>query len=741
MSFPSMSVVELQSEQVKQRATTQVEAVAGNPNSGKSTLINGIAGSRLQVGNWPGVTVEKKEAYLKLSDHSIRLVDLPGTYSLMAYTEEEMVARDFLLHENPQVIINVIDTTNLERNLYLTVQLLELGIPMVIALNMFDEVEQKGFKVDIETIQAILGVKVVPTSAIKKKGIQPLLNAVEEVINHPHQYQPKQLKYSDDIEEAIPGILEEVREHAPGLLERYPERWLVYKIIEKDAAILNHEGLDAEHILNNKAVDHLRKVHNEDMATYLSDQRYAQTAGLAKEVLTKPLIPKFELTEKIDRIVLNRYLGLPVFLVTIWLMFKLTFDLSTPFVDWIDYLATGPLTRWSAALLNGVGASSWLISLVTEGIIGGVGFVLVFVPVITAMMFFITFLEGSGYMARAAFVMDRYMHMIGLHGKSFIPMILGFGCNVPGVYATRTLENRKDKELTALLLPLMSCSARLPVYILFVGAFFPKNSGTVMFSLYLMGIVLAIAVGYFFRHTLFRGETPVFIMELPPYRMPSFKNLMVHTWEKAKHFIIKAGTFILAMSIFIWFALNLPWGVESKKDSILGQGAQIVAPVLKPLGFGTWEATASLMTGVIAKEMVVSTMGEIYAVAPPQKGEAADFSVREDLLRIGSTFLFACRDALLNVVSTASISSITTEEGEDSRKLRSRIQESFTPLSAYAMMVFVLLYMPCLVTGVAIRNEFGSWRLFIISTAYGLVLAWTMAFLIYQGGTLLGIGV
>lgn len=344
-------------------------------------------------------------------------------------------------------------------------------------------------------------------------------------------------------------------------------------------------------------------------------------------------------------------------------------------------------------------------------------------------------------MARAAFVMDRYMHLIGLHGKSFIPMILGFGCNVPAIYATRTLENRQDKALTALLLPLMSCSARLPVYILFVSAFFPEHSGTVLFSIYLMGILLAVLVGYGFRHTLFRGETPVFIMELPPYRMPSLKNLLIHTWEKVKHFIIKAGTFILAMSIFIWFALNLPWGVENKKDSYLGQVAQVIVPVFKPIGLGNWETTASLLTGVIAKEMVVSTMGEIYTSSPvvDESGTNRESFSRE-LVNIVLSFGTACKQAVLNVFATAGISSISTEEGDDSQRLRSKIQSSFTPLSAYAMMVFVLLYMPCLVTGVAIRNEFGSWKLFYISMAYGIALAWLMALIIYQGGMLLGLG-
>ncbi|MBU3914435.1 ferrous iron transport protein B, partial [bacterium] len=524
------------------------------------------------------------------------------------------------------------------------------------------------------------------------------------------------------------------------LFEKYPKKWLLYKIIERDRSLLTQIEIDPDKFLDNEAVEHLKKAHDQDIETFMSDARYAQTLGLTKEVMTKPLVPKFELTEKIDKIVLNRFLGIPIFLLTMWLIFKLTFDVSTPFSNWIDYLTTGPLSRWSASLLTAVGASDWLISLVTEGIIGGVGFVLVFVPVISAMMFFITFLEGSGYMARAAFVMDRYMHLVGLHGKSFIPMIMGFGCNVPGVYATRTLENSKDKFLTALLLPLMSCSARLPVYILLIGAFFPGNSGTVLFSIYVLGIILAILVGRLFRKTLFRGETPIFIMELPPYRIPSLNNLLVHTWEKVKHFIIKAGTFILAMSIFIWFALNLPWGVNNKKDSYLGKTAGVIAPILKPLGFGSWEITSALLTGIIAKEMVVSTLGEIYAVSAIKNPTVKVPTFKEDVVEIVKSFFIAVKDATLNAFSIYGISSISTEEGIDSRGLRLKIQQQLTPLGAYSLMVFVLLYMPCFITGIAMRSEFGSWNLFIISAVYGLTLAWIVSFIVFQGGTLIGLG-
>jgi ferrous iron transport protein B len=355
------------------------------------------------------------------------------------------------------------------------------------------------------------------------------------------------------------------------------------------------------------------------------------------------------------------------------------------------------------------------------------------------MMFFITFLEGSGYMARAAFVMDRAMHSMGLHGKSFIPMLLGFGCNVPGIYATRTLENQRDKTLTALLLPLMSCGARLPVYVLFAGVFFPTSSGTVIWSLYVMGIVLAIIMGIVFKKTLFRGEAPMFIMELPPYRMPSFHSLCLHTWEKGKHFLIKAGTYILAVSIFVWFLLNLPWGVDSKKDSYLGKAGQVMAPAFAPIGFGNWEAASSLITGVIAKEIVVGTMGEIYA--PEKEEETAEKpTLGEDLKEIVVSFGTAAKDSAANVVSTFGVSSLAAEEEEGQSKLKAAVRQSFTPLSSYAFMAFVLLYMPCVIVGIAMRQEFGTWKWAGVAFAYQTALAWGVAFIIYQGGRLLGFG-
>ncbi len=734
--------LEVDAAQRRGEARRLTVAVAGNPNSGKSTLINAIAGTRLQVGNWPGVTVEKKEASFQHAGRDVRIVDLPGTYSLSPYSLEEIVARDYLARERPDVVVNVVDATNLERNLYLTVQLLELGLPVVVALNIYDEAEAKGYRIDARGIEERLGVRVVPTSATRRRGLAELLDAVLAAADGP-RVPATRVGYGPDLEQAVDVVARTLGERHPALLERYPARWLALKLVEGDARVVEEAagaGLDAAALVD-APLRHLRTAHGDDVEAIVTEARYGIAAGLTREVLQRPKLRKTELTERIDRVVLNRFLGIPIFLAAMWLVFKLTFDLSAPFGDWIDAMTNGPFKRWAAALLGAIGAPDWTVSLVNDGIVSGVGFVLVFVPVIFAMMFFITFLEGSGYMARAAFVMDKAMHAMGLHGKSFIPMVLGFGCNVPGVYATRTLESGRDRILTALLIPLMSCGARLPVYVLFVGVFFPQRPGTVIWGLYVLGVALAILMGVVFKKTLFRGEAPTFIMELPPYRMPSFRSLCLHTWEKGKHFLYKAGTYILAVSVIVWFLLNLPWGVEHKKDSYLGRAGQVMAPALAPLGFGTWEAASALITGVIAKEIVVGTMGEIYAPGAPEEDEgAAPPTLAEDLREIAVSFGGAVKESLANVAGTAGLSSMSIEDEEGASPLKDAVRGAFTPLTALGFMVFVLLYMPCVVVAIAMRQEFGGWRWFGVAFAYQTALAWGVALLVHQGGRLLGLG-
>jgi len=714
-------------------------AVAGNPNSGKSTLINAIAGTRLHVGNWPGVTVEKKEAVFEYGGKRIKLVDLPGTYSLSPYTQEEIIARDYLTREVPDVIINVVDSTNLERNLYLTVQLLELDIPVVVALNIYDEAKKKGYSIDVKAMEEMLGIKVVTTVATEKTGLSHLFTTVLKVADNSSQYHSRHLDYGEDIESVVHALEQKIKQDYNSLAEKYPLRWLIFKLLEGDNSILKEINSGDNMLFIADAVQHLKKIYGDDVESIMANTRYAKAAETAHGVLSKPEIRKIELTEKIDAVILNRFLGVPIFLASMWFVFKLTFDVSTPFVDWIDAMISGPLDTWVVRALEMTQSPVWVISLITDGVIAGVGFVIMFVPVIFTMMFFITFLEGSGYMARAAFVMDRAMRMIGLHGKSFIPMILGFGCSVPAICATRILENPKDKVLTALLIPLMSCGARLPVYALFIGAFFPENSGNVLWSLYVMGIVLAVIMGIILRKTVLKGEPSVFIMELPPYRMPSFKNLMVYTWERGKPFLIKAGTYILLVSILVWFLLHLPWGIGHKKDSYFGKAGQKIAIVFKPLGFGNWEAASSLVTGIIAKEIIVGTMSEIY-IENKEVEKKTQQAFTQDLKECGTSFAKAIKDSAMNMFSTFRITSISTKKDKTPTPLRIRIQGTFTPLSAYAFLSFVLLYMPCIVASVAMRNEFGTWKWVGVSFAYQIALGWIVAFAIYQGGKMLGMG-
>jgi ferrous iron transport protein B len=619
---------------------------------------------------------------------------------------------------------------------------MELGIPTVMALNIYDEAQAKGYRIDVAGIEKMLGITVIPTSATKKSGLDELLKSALSAAQDLPRHLPHQLNYGADIETAAGFITGTLQASHPALLERYPRRWLLLKLMEGDAEVQKESNLNGA--LLEDALHHLRRAHGEDLESVMAEVRYGLATGLTREVLVRPELHKAEITEKIDRVVLHRFLGIPIFLAAMWIMFKLTFDLSKPFADWISTMISGPFKRLAEALMAAIHAPDWTVSLLTDGVIAGTGNVLVFVPMIFAMMFFITFLEGSGYMARAAFVMDRAMHSIGLHGKSFIPMLLGFGCNVPAIYATRTLENPRDKALTALLIPLMSCGARLPVYVVFIGAFFPKHGGSVLWSLYVMGILLAIGMGFIFKKTLFKGDAPMFIMELPPYRMPSLRSLLIHTWEKGKHFLIKAGTYILAVSIMVWFLLNLPWGVEHKKDSYLGQVGGVVAPVLAPLGFGTWEASSSLIAGLVAKEIVVGTMGEIYVKKEATK-EAAKPGIGEELRMVGTSLLKAAGESVSNLTSTFGVTSLSA--GEDAEKtaertpLREELKKQFSPLAAYAFIVFVLLYMPCVVAAVAMVQEFGTWKWYGIAFAYQMILAWGMACLVYQGGKLLGLGV
>ncbi len=701
-------------------------AVVGNPNSGKSTLINNIAGSRLKVGNWSGVTVEKKEAKLNFKNKEINLVDLPGIYSLSPYSIEEKIARDFLINEQYDAILNVIDSTNIERSFYLTIQLLELGVPIIIVFNIYDEAKTKGIEVDLNIVSKLLNVQATSTVATKKEGINELLN---KIISIRQDKKPKDISYGQDLDRVLDGLTISGKK----IFKKFnlSQKFIKLKILEGSADFIEQKDLSELKIDDITA--HLKEFHNQDLEEYISEARHSLARGFAMQITKVKEKNDWDISRKIDQILLNRYLSLPIFLMTMWLIFKLTFDIANPFIDFLDGFFGSFLAKWASLGLNFINSPQWFNSLLVDGIIGGVGFVLVFTPVIFTMMFFITFIESSGYMARVAFITDRIMRSFGLHGKSFVPLLIGFGCNVPAIYATRTLESFKDRVATSMVIPFMSCGARLPVYILFTSAFFAQNPSLVIWSLYILGIIIAAIVSVILQKTIFKQEAPLFVMELPPYRLPSFKSLMIHTWEKGKHFLIKAGTYILAVSIFVWFLLNLPWGVEDKKNSYLGQAGQIVAPIFKPLGFGDWQSASSLITGIVAKEIIIGTMGQIYA-SEIDSQEDLENDIFQDLSVQAKNLSLAFVNSITNVLSTISIVSISLEEDESNSSLKEKLQLFFTPLSAFSFMVFTLLYMPCVVTGIAMKQEFGSWKWFGLATIIGFVVAWLLSFLTYNIG-------
>jgi len=553
--------------------------------------------------------------------------------------------------------------------------------------------------------------------------------------------------YGREVEEEI-ARLQEAIEKVPALTARYPSRWLALKLLEEDSEIVSQMeasvvGGGAVLAQARRSVDHLRNVYGDDAETIIADRRYGFISGLVKEAVRRPAEDRLTLSDKIDRIVTNRVLGIPIFLVAMWFVFKMTAEVSGAYLDWVDGVIGGPITRWIVAILNLVGlGGTWFESLTVDGVIAGVGGVLVFVPVLLFLYFFLALLEDSGYMARAAFVMDRLMHALGLHGKSFMPMLIGFGCTVPAVYATRTLESEDDRKLTGFLAPMMSCGARLPVYAIFAAAFFPDNAGQFIFGLYLLGIVLAIVSGMVLKRTLFKGKPPSpFVMELPPYRLPTLKGILIHMWERSSVFVRKAATIIMAVSVILWFLMNIPWGVENPRDSLFGKGSATIAPLLAPAGFGDWQAAGSLVTGFVAKEVVVGTMSQIYVGEAEEEEAAEPTTFFQDLGEIVIGFWDATVDtvkATVSLIPGVDLMGEEEEEEEDTALVQA-LQESFTPLQAVAFNVFVLLYVPCMVAIAAQRHEYGDkWTLF--NAVYLTALGWVAATLIYQVGRLLGLG-
>jgi ferrous iron transport protein B len=691
-------------------------ALAGNPNAGKTTIFNNFTGTRQKVGNWPGVTVEKKEGVIRYLERNLRIVDLPGIYSLTPFSIEEIVARDFILEDTPDVVIDIIDASNLERSLYLATQLRELGRSRVLfALNMSDLARARGYKIDAAKLSELLDVPVVATVGNRNEGLDALMEQAVALACAPSpSAQGRKVKYSQDIETAIGQVHTLLAERDRARLT-YDHRWTAIKLIENDAIVHRRMrqllGSDAETLL--ERVSALRRTlhqrYDEDPEIVMTDERYGFIAGIMREVFTISSRERVDISRNIDRVLTNRFVGFPIFLFFIWAMFQLTFSLGAYPMEWIE---SG--VDMLSQVIDKAFPASLLKDLVVHGIIAGVGSVVVFLPNILILFFCIALFEDTGYMARSAFLMDKIMHLIGLHGKSFIPMLMGFGCNVPAVMAARTLESEKDRILTILITPFMSCSAKLPVYIVLAGAFFGSQAGTVIFAVYLVGIIMAVLTGRLFRSTLLRGADAPFVMELPPYRVPMLKSLVIHMWERSKMFLKKMGGIILVGSIIVWALSAFPRTLDHRTDlpappataathsalraaqtanSFMGRIGHALAPIFEPLGID-WRGGVALISGFVAKEIVVSTLAVLYAA------DEADDSV----------------EALSKALQTSGM----------------------RPLQALSMMVFVLLYLPCLATVSTIRRETDSYKWTLLSIGYNTGIAWLAAFVIYNGGRLFG---
>ena len=665
----------------------------GNPNCGKTSLFNSVTGAKEKVGNYGGVTVDSKEGWFNIDGHKVQLVDLPGTYSLTEFSPEEMYVRTYIRDNHPDAILNIVDAGNLERNLYLTTQIMDMNIPMVIALNMWDELEKSGDKLDIEMMSRLLGARMIPITAFNGRGVKELLRATMETINESEkETKHHNVNYGTLIEDS----LKELGGMCPNL-----DRYTVLKVIENDQHaidLLNSQD-NAEEVKAAAAEmrQRIERDYNSDIVSIISDLKYGFVRGALAEALTpNPNRTTGETKQgySMDRLLTNKWLALPILLVLMWLMFEATFTLGAYPQEWIEN-GIGWIGEWvSSVMPDGI-----LRDLIVDGIIGGVGGVLVFLPQILILFFFISLLEDSGYMARAAFIVDRVMHRVGLHGKSFIPYLIGFGCGVPAIMATRTLENRRDRLVTILTVPFMSCSARLPAYLLLVAAFFTAKQGLILMSIYLVGILVAAITAIILSKTILKHDKTQFVMELPPYRRPTARNATIHMWSKGKQYLQKMATVILAASIIVWALGYFPrhegqTPQQQIENSFMGQMGKAIEPLVEPLGFN-WQMGVSVLTGAAAKEIVVSTMGVLYT------GEA--------------------------------------DADEESTPLKEKLQTAtkpdgehvFNPIVAYSFMLFILLYFPCIAALAAIRREAGTkWMVFEIF--YTTAVAWLVSFIFYQ---------
>lgn len=716
-------------------------ALVGNPNSGKTTLFNRVSRSKEHVGNYPGVTVDSKEALFNHRGYTFRITDLPGTYSLSDYSSEERFVREHILQKKPDVVVNVVDANNLERNLYLTSQLIDMDVTVVLALNMYDDLMARKDKIDLSLLSKLLGIRLVPTISHRGKGIFRLLNHVIRVFeNQDPDIRHIHINYGEEIEHSVQKLQELIRE-TPALTDHYSSRFISLKLLERDdscAFLIS----GAENFMEIKARareenQRISSLFREETDTLITDARYGFVAGALKETMKRSgADPGFSRSQRIDRVLTHKYLALPIFLGFLWLMFHATFTLGKYPMEWI-----GSGVELLGQIVNANMAEGIFRDMLVDGIIGGVGGVIVFLPNILILFFFISLMEDTGYMARTAFIMDKVMHLIGLHGKSFIPLIMGFGCNVPAIMATRTLENRNDRLLTMLIIPFMSCSARLPVYVLVAGAIFPTKAGNVIFMLYMLGVVFSMLISILFKKTLFKKSEAPFVMELPIYRYPGIRVILRHMWTKGEHYLKKMGGVILVASLVIWALGYFPRNVEYSRDynqlialekqkgpeqsvsemmlltqqkeserqqfSYIGRLGMAIEPLIRPLGFD-WKMGISLVSGFAAKEIVVSTMAVLYQ-ADPDTGEGS-VSLQERI-----------RDQVY----------------ADGPKAGTPV---FTPLTGISFLLFVLFYLPCVAVIAAVGRESGSWKWAGFVLFYTTVIAWTASFVVYQLGSLLQLG-
>ncbi|WP_372846602.1 Fe(2+) transporter permease subunit FeoB [Pontiella sp.] len=721
-------------------------AIAGNPNCGKTTVFNALTGARQQVGNWPGVTVERVVGEYAHCNASIDVTDLPGIYSFSALSPDEEVARKHILFDTPDVVVNVIDASNLERNLYLTTQLLEMDVPVLVALNMMDMAKQRGIRIEIDHLAKHLGCPVIPIVASKKKGIDELKEAICK-ISQTHHKPGVRVAYEKDIEKVLKSL--ELSLGDVALTKKVSPRWLAIKLLEKDELAM--ELIGADQALLPDIQHELKKVERlvgDDTDMIIADGRYGFIHGLARDVTAGSDKARKTFSDVVDRVVLHKLLGFPVFFGVMYLVFAITMNIGAPFIDFFDGFFGTIFVDGFGHLLESFSTPAWLVAILAEGLGGGIQTVSTFIPPIFFIFLCLSFLEDSGYMSRAAFVMDHFLRRIGLPGKAFIPMLVGFGCNVPGIMATRTLECRRDRILAILMNPFMSCGARLPVYTLFAAAFFPDKGGAVIFAIYITGIALAVMTGLLFKKTLLQGEVTSFVMELPPYHMPTFSGVMYHTWHRLKSFILKAGKVILLIVAVLGFLNSMgtdgSFGNNDSQNSVLSAVSRSVTPVFRPMGIEdeNWPAVVGLFTGIFAKEAVVGTLDSIYAqLDEPEIGAeetAGEFEFWPGIVEAFSAIPAGFSELGANMKDPLGLSGAVGEvhESAGGNQYSSMVSHfgEHGKAAAFAYMLFILIYAPCVAALAAIAREIGMrWMFFAVT--YLTTLAWIVSTVYFQLAT------